>query len=148
LQEYKVAGGGKFDYAIIEPKDEETTKKAKDAGLIEQPFGEASDTDEKAAVAQGFMGLVFKYASSRTSSSSCRRTAPTASSSGSRTKIREIRDKGDDLHHKIGVLTGHDEISSPSDNDLVPSQMGKYLLDADDSSRRKLPRSTRSRTWT
>src|SRR3984957_9817013 len=61
LQEYKNAGAGKFDYSIIEPKDEDTKKKAKDAGLIEQPFGEASDTDEKAAVAQGFMGLVFKY---------------------------------------------------------------------------------------
>src|SRR5271165_4736359 len=41
LQEYKNAGGGKFEYAIIEPKDEDAKKKAKDAGLIEQPFGEA-----------------------------------------------------------------------------------------------------------
>src|SRR5580704_15936534 len=42
LQEYKNAGGGKFDYSIVEPKDEDAKKKAKDAGLIEQPFGEAS----------------------------------------------------------------------------------------------------------
>src|SRR5580698_7245871 len=53
LQEYKNAGGGKFEYVLIEPKDEETKKKAKDAGLIEQPFGEVSSTeDEKAAVTQ------------------------------------------------------------------------------------------------
>src|SRR5580704_9918754 len=61
LQEYKNAGAGKFDYTLVEPQDEETRKKAKDAGLIEQPFGEASDTDEKAAVTQGLMGLVFRY---------------------------------------------------------------------------------------
>src|SRR5215469_8318618 len=61
LQEYKNAGGGKFDYTLIEAKDEDTRKKAKDAGLVEQPFGEASGTEEeKAAVTQGFMGLVFK----------------------------------------------------------------------------------------
>src|SRR6202042_579561 len=47
LQEYKNAGGGKFDYSIIEPKDEDTKKKAKDAGLIEQPFGEASNTEDE-----------------------------------------------------------------------------------------------------
>src|SRR5258708_38794507 len=61
LQEYKNAGKGKFDYTLIEAKDEDTRKKAKDAGLIEQPFGEASATDEKAAVTQGFMGLVLRY---------------------------------------------------------------------------------------
>src|SRR6516164_7779345 len=61
LQEYKDSSGGKFDYQIIEAKDEDQKKAAKDAGLQEQPFGEASDTEEKAAVTQGFMGLVFKY---------------------------------------------------------------------------------------
>ncbi len=127
LQEYKVAGGGKFDYAIIEPKDDETKKKAKDAGLIEQPFGEASDTDEKAAVAQGFMGLVFKYGEQQ----DVIKFLPPDRTDGLEfwitNKIREIRDKGDDVHHKIGVLTGHDELK-PSDNDLVPSQMGKYSM--------------------
>jgi ABC-type uncharacterized transport system involved in gliding motility auxiliary subunit len=127
LQEYKNAGAGKFDYAIIEPKDEDTKKKAKDAGLIEQPFGEASDTDEKAAVAQGFMGLVFKYGEQQ----DVIKFLPPDRTDGLEfwitNKIREIRDKGDDVHHKIGVLTGHDELK-PSDNDLVPSQMGKYSM--------------------
>ncbi len=127
LQEYKNAGGGKFDYAIIEPKDDATKKTAKDAGLIEQPFGEASDTDEKAAVAQGFMGLVFKYGEQQ----DVIKFLPPDRTDGLEfwitNKIREIRDKGDDLHHKIGVLTGHDELK-PSDNDLVPSQMGKYSM--------------------
>src|SRR5580692_9443586 len=127
LQEYKNAGHGKFEYALVEPKDEETKKKAKDAGLIEQPFGEASDTDEKAAVAQGFMGLVFKYGEQQ----DVIKFLPPDRTDGLEfwitNKIREIRDKGDDVHHKIGVLTGHDELK-PSDNDLVPSQMGKYSM--------------------
>ncbi len=127
MQEYKNAGGGKFDYALIEAKDEDTKKKAKDAGLLEQPFGEASDTDEKAAVTQGFMGLVFKYGEQQ----EVIKFLPPDRTDGLEfwitNKIREIRDKGDDVHHKIGVLTGHDEMK-PSDNDLVPSHMGKYSI--------------------
>jgi ABC-type uncharacterized transport system involved in gliding motility auxiliary subunit len=127
LQEYKNAGGGKFEYSIIESKDEDTKKKAKDAGLAEQPFGEASDTDEKAAVTQGFMGILFKYGEQQ----EVIKFLPPDRTDGLEfwitNKIREIRDKGDDIHHKIGVLTGHDEIK-PSDNDLVPTNMGKFSM--------------------
>jgi ABC-type uncharacterized transport system involved in gliding motility auxiliary subunit len=128
LQEYKNAGDGKFDYALIDSKDEDTKKKAKDAGLIEQPFGEASGTeDEKAAVTQGFMGLVFKYGEQQ----DVIKFLPPDRTDGLEfwitNKIREIRDKGDDIHHKIGVLTGDDEIK-PSDNNLVPSNMGKFSM--------------------
>src|ERR1700735_3543108 len=128
LQEYKNAGGGKFEYVLIEPKDEETKKKAKDAGLIEQPFGEVSSTeDEKAAVTQGFMGLVLKYGEQQ----DVIKFLPPDRTDGLEfwvtNKIREIRDKGDDIHHKIGVLTGDDEIK-PSDNNLVPSNMGKFSM--------------------
>jgi ABC-type uncharacterized transport system involved in gliding motility auxiliary subunit len=127
LEEYKNAGAGKFTYEIIEPKDEDTKKKAKDAGLIEQPFGEASETDEKAAVTQGFMGLVFRYGEQQ----DVIKFLPPDRTDGLEfwvtNKIREIRDKGDDIHHKIGVLTGHDEIK-PNDNNLVPSNMGKFSM--------------------
>lgn len=127
LQEYKDASGGKLDYTMIEPKDEETRKKAKDAGLIEQPFGEASDTDEKAAVTQGFMGMVLKYGEQQ----DVIKFLPPDRTDGLEfwitNKIREIRDKGDDIHHKIGVLTGDDEIK-PSDNNLAPSSMGKFSM--------------------
>jgi ABC-type uncharacterized transport system involved in gliding motility auxiliary subunit len=127
LQEYKNAGSGKFDYAIIEPKDDDTKKKAKDAGLLEQPFGEASDTDEKAAVTQGFMGLVLKYGEQQ----DVIKFLPPDRTDGLEfwitNKIREVRDKGDDIHHKIGVLSGHDEIK-PSDSNLAPSNMGKFSM--------------------
>jgi ABC-type uncharacterized transport system involved in gliding motility auxiliary subunit len=128
LQEYKNAGGDKFDYTLIDSKDEDTKKKAKDAGLIEQPFGEASGTEEeKAAVTQGFMGLVFKYGEQQ----DVIKFLPPDRTDGLEfwitNKIREIRDKGDDIHHKIGVLTGQDEIK-PSDNNLVPTNMGKFSM--------------------
>jgi len=124
LQEYKDASGGKFEYQIIEAKDEEQKKAAKDAGLQEQPFGEASDTEEKAAVTQGFMGIVFKYGSEKDAI----KFLPPERSDGLEfwitNKVREIRDKGDDIKHKIGVLTGHDEMKLTEAN-LVPSSQGK-----------------------
>jgi ABC-type uncharacterized transport system involved in gliding motility auxiliary subunit len=121
LQEYKEASGGKFDYSISEPKTDEEKKVAKDAGLVEQPFGEASDTEDKAAVAQGFMGLVFKYGSEKDAIKFMPPDANAGLEFWITNKVREIRDKGDNLKHKIGVLSGHDEIKL-TDANLVPSQ--------------------------
>ena len=125
LQEYKDGSGGHFDYEIIEANTEEQKKAAKDAGLVEQPFGEASETDEqKAAVAQGFMGIVLKYGAEKDAI----KFLPPERSDGLEfwitNKVREIRDRGDNIKHKIGTLTGHDEIKL-SEANLVPSQMGK-----------------------
>jgi len=111
LQEYKDASGGHFDYRLIE---------AKEAGIQEQQMGEASATeDEKGAVTQGYMGLVFKYGSEKD-------TIPSLSPDHSdglefwiTNKLREIRDKADNNKHKVGVLTGHDEIKLTESN-LVP----------------------------
>jgi ABC-type uncharacterized transport system involved in gliding motility auxiliary subunit len=125
LQEYKDKGGSKFDYEIIEANTEEQKKAAKDAGLVEQPFGEASETDEqKGAVAQGFMGIVLKYGAEKDAI----KFLPPERSDGLEfwitNKIREIRDRGDNIKHKIGVLTGHEELKL-TDSNLVPAQMGK-----------------------
>jgi ABC-type uncharacterized transport system involved in gliding motility auxiliary subunit len=123
LQEYKDQSGGKFDYTIIEAKDEEQKKAAKEAGLQEQPFGETSATEEKAALTMGFMGLIFKYGSEKDAIKSL-----PLDTKGLEfwitNKVREIRDKGDDIKHKIGVLSGHEEIKLTEPN-LVPSQAGK-----------------------
>jgi ABC-type uncharacterized transport system involved in gliding motility auxiliary subunit len=127
LQEYKNAGGGKFDYALIQPKDEETKKKAKDAGLIEQPFGEASATDEKEAVTEGYMGLVFRYGEQQDVIKFLSPDRTDGLEFWITNKIREIRDKGDDIHHKIGVLTGSDEIKLTEAN-LAPTNMGKFNI--------------------
>jgi len=124
LQEYKDAGHGKFDYEIVEAKDDEQKKVAKDAGLVEQPFGEASATDEKAAVALGFMGLVFKYGPEKDAIKFLDPGRNDGLEFWITNKIREVTDKADDKKHKIGVLTGHDEMKLTEAN-LVPAQMGK-----------------------
>ncbi len=124
LQDYKDNSGGHFDYAIIEAKDEETKKAAKDAQLVEQPFGEANETENSAAVTQGFMGLVIKYGSEKDAI----KFLPPDRTDGLEfwitNKIREVRDRGDNLKHKIGVLTGHDEMKLTEAN-LIPSGQGK-----------------------
>ena len=125
LQEYKNAGGGKFDYNLIEVKDDEKKKdEAEKAGLKAVPFGEASETDEKVGLTQGYMGLVFKYGVEKD-------VIPVLSPDNNQglefwitNKIRELRDKGDNIKHKVGVLTGDDEMKL-SEANLVPTQMGK-----------------------
>ncbi len=125
LNEYKQQGGGKFEFSVIEPKTEDEKKAAKEAGLIEQPFGEADNSGEdKMAVSQGFMGLVIKYGSEKDAI----KFIPPGQTDGLEfwitNKIREIRDKADDVKHKVGVLTGHDEMKLTEPN-LVPAQSGK-----------------------
>jgi len=127
LQEYKDAGHGKFAYSIIEPKDDDTRKRAKDAGLIEQPFGETSATDERAAVTQGFMGLVLRYGEQQDVIKFLSPDRTEGLEFWITNKIREVRDKGDDIHHKVGVLTGHDEIKTTEAN-LAPANMGKFAM--------------------
>ncbi len=127
LQEYKDASGGKFDYTMIEAKDEETKKAAKEAGLAEQPFGEASDTEDKAAVTMGFMGLVLKYGSEKDAIKSLQPERTDGLEFWITNKIRELRDKGDGVKHKIGVVSGKDEIKL-TDTNLVPANMGKFSI--------------------
>jgi hypothetical protein len=124
LQEYQEKSGGHFTYTIKEPKTDDERKEAKDAGLIEQPFGEASETEEKAAVTKGYMGLVFKYGAEKDAI----KFLPPDRTDGLEfwitNKVREIRDKGDDIKHKIGVITGKDEIKLSEPN-LIPANQGK-----------------------
>ncbi len=130
LQQYKEAGKGKFDYTIIEAKDEETKKKAKEGGLQEVQFGQGSDED-KAEFAKGYMGLVINYGTEKDTVPG-NNQGPKALSPDQATglefwitnKIREVRDRGDGIKHKIGVLTGHDEIKLSEPN-LLPSSAGR-----------------------
>jgi ABC-type uncharacterized transport system involved in gliding motility auxiliary subunit len=122
LKEYDRAGKGKFKFTLIEANTDELRTQAKEAGLQEQPFVDPSQTSEdQAAVAQGYMGLVFKYGSEKT-------VIPFLSPAGQdglefwiTNKIREIRDKADDIKHRIGVITDKDELKL-SDQNLIPKQ--------------------------
>lgn len=121
LKEYERAGGGKFRYLIIEPKTEDLRSAAKEAGLKEAAFGEGSETGEdQASIAQGYMGIVIKYGSEKD-------TIPILSPDRAdglefwiTNKIREVRDKNDNIQHRIGILSGKDEIKI-SEANLVPN---------------------------
>src|SRR5262245_2745154 len=122
LKEYERAGKGEFKFTLIEPNTDELRQQAKDAGLQEQPFGEVSATGEdQASIAQGYLGLVFKYGSEKT-------TIPTLFPNQTdglefwiTNKIRELRDKADNLKYRIGVVSQKDELKL-TDTNLVPKQ--------------------------
>lgn len=124
LKEYERVSGGKFKYTIIEPDTDELREKAREAGLQEQPFGEASATgDDQASVTQGFMGLVFKYGSEKGVIPALHPARGEGLEFWITNKIREIRDKNDDIKHRIGVVTGKDELKL-DDTNLVARQGG------------------------
>jgi gliding motility-associatede transport system auxiliary component len=122
LRLYQQRGGSKFQYTIIEAKSEDQRQAAKEAGLKDVAFGEGSETGEdQASIAQGYMGLVFKYGSEKEVIPIIQPDRADGLEFWISNKIREIRDKADSIHHKIGVISGKDEIKL-SDTNLVPSQ--------------------------
>ncbi|HLV65927.1 MAG TPA: Gldg family protein [Polyangiaceae bacterium] len=122
LKSYERAGKGKFTFTIIEPNTDELRQQAKEAGLQEQPFGEVSATGEdQASIAQGYLGLVFKYGSEKAVIPQLMPGQTDGLEFWITNKIREIRDKADDIKHRIGVVTNKDELKL-TDTNLVPRQ--------------------------
>jgi len=124
LKEYEQSSNGKLKYSIIEPKTDEEKEAAKKAGLQEAAFGEGSETGaDQATIKRGFMGMVFKYGSEQ-------EVIPILSPDSTQglefwitNKIREIRDRADNLSQKFGIITGKDEIKMTEAN-LVAAQGG------------------------
>jgi len=128
LGQYEASGGGHFRYSVIEAKDEDSRRKAKEAGLVEQPYGEASGTEqETASLAKGYMGLVFKYGDQQ----DVIKFLPPDRTDGLEfwidNKIRELRAKAENRQYHLGVLTGNGEIAVDEEN-LVPSNTGKFSM--------------------
>lgn len=120
LKEYERAGGGKFKFTIIEAKTDDLRSQAKEAGLQEMAFGETSATGEdQASIAQGYMGLVFKYGSEKVVIPQLQPGQAEGLEFWITNKIREVRDKADDIKHRVGIITGKDELKL-SDSNLVP----------------------------
>jgi hypothetical protein len=122
LNEYERASKGKLHYTIVEPKTDDERAKAKEDGMQEAAFGEGSKTGkDQALISKGFMGISFKYGSEK-------EAIPIMSPEQSQglefwitNKIREIHDRADNDFHKIGLLTGKDEIKL-SESNLIASQ--------------------------
>lgn len=125
LGEYERAGKGNFKFSIIEPKTDEEREKAGEAGVQEQPFGEASAKgDGQASITQGYLGMVFKYGSEKGVIPALHPARGDGLEFFITNKIREIRDKNDDIKHRVGVITGKDELKL-TDTNLVPAQGGQ-----------------------
>ena len=122
LKEYERAGNGKFEYTLIEAKTDELKEQAKEAGLQPMAFGESDATGEdQTSIAQGYMGLVIKYGSEKQVIPQLNPSQATGLEFWITNKIREIRDKADDIKHKVGVVTGKDELKLDDPN-LTPKQ--------------------------
>lgn len=125
LDEYERAGNGKVKYTIIEPKTEEQRQAAKDAGLQEAMFGDPSATgEEQATISRGYMGMAFKYGSEKDQIPILSPEAAQGLEFWITNKIREVRDRADEISQKIGILTGKDEIKLSEPN-LIASQPGR-----------------------
>ena len=126
LMEYKRHGNGRVTYRVIEAKGEDARRKAKDLGLVEQPFGEADDAGE-VHLTQGFMGIAFAYGAEK----DVIKFLPPDRTDGLAfwldNKIRELRAKADGRSYRIGVLAGHGEMA-PSEANLVPTAQGRYSI--------------------
>jgi ABC-type uncharacterized transport system involved in gliding motility auxiliary subunit len=70
------------------------------------------------------MGLVINYGAERDTIKVLSPDNNTGMEFWITNKIREVRDKGDNLKHKIGLLTGHDEMKL-SEANLVPASSGQ-----------------------
>ena len=124
MREYERAGAGKFVYQKINPRSDAEKQEAKDYGLKEVTAAEGSETGEdQASIAQGYMGLVFLYGNEKD-------VLPVLSPDSTQglefwisNKIREVRDKADDVSRHVGLLTGKDEIKL-ADTNLVASEGG------------------------
>jgi ABC-type uncharacterized transport system involved in gliding motility auxiliary subunit len=120
LKEYQAKGDGKFKFTLIEANTEELKEKAKEAGLQPMTFGEQSATGgDQATIAQGYMGLVFKYKSEKDTIPQLDPSRAEGLEFWITNQIREIRDKAESIKHKVGVVTNKDELKL-SDNNLIP----------------------------
>jgi ABC-type uncharacterized transport system involved in gliding motility auxiliary subunit len=122
MKEYERAGKGKFKFTLIEAKSDEQREQAKEAGLQEMAFGETSATgDDQASIAKGYMGLVLKYGSEKGVIPQLAPNRAEGLEFWITNKIREVRDKSENIKHRVGVITGKDELKL-SDGNLVPKQ--------------------------
>lgn len=125
LKLYERASGGKLEYTIVEATTDEQKQAAKEAGLQDLAFGEGSETGEdKATISQGFMGLVFKYGSEKDKIPVLSPDRADGLEFWVTNKIREVRDRADDIKHRIGVVSGKDELKL-SDTNLVSGGGGR-----------------------
>lgn len=125
LKSYERAGEGKFKYTLIEPETDEARKQAEEAGLQPMAMGDPGESaGDQIAIAQGYLGLVFKYGSEKDTIPQLQPGNSVGMEFWISNKIREVRDKADGIKHKVGVITQKDELKL-DDTNLLPRQGGR-----------------------
>jgi ABC-type uncharacterized transport system involved in gliding motility auxiliary subunit len=117
LTAYQRESKGKLEFRLIEPITAELREQARQDGIVEHLPADEND----ASGANQFLGLALEYSNEK----AVIPQLPYDSANGLEfwitNKIREIRDKADGIKHRIGVVTGKDELKL-SDAYLVPKQ--------------------------
>jgi len=118
LERYRTASELRFEYTIVDTThDERAQSRARKAGLT--PFALLTGDEEVPDKLSGHMGIAIDYGAEHAT-----KTLTPQHANGLEfavaTKIREVRLLGEGKKHRIGVLTGHDELLLSEPN-LVPS---------------------------
>jgi ABC-type uncharacterized transport system len=130
LAAYEERGAGSFKFRLIEAQSDEQREQAMADGLQEQPFWEKGGADAAPMNARrGFVGLVFRYGSQKAVIPALPVDAGGGLEFWVTNKIREIPNKADGIHYRIGVVTGKKElklsdtnlVAKPAPNGQVPS---------------------------
>lgn len=122
MREYERSSGGKFIYQKVIAKNDAERQEAKEAQCREAAFGEGSETGEDATqITQGYMCLVFLYGDEKDNIPMLSPDSVAGLEFWVSNKVREVRDKAEDNHRRIGVITGHDEIKLTEQN-LLPNE--------------------------
>jgi hypothetical protein len=118
LERFKASGAQRFDYAIVDATDEDQKETAKKAGL--KPFELLVGDSGTPITITGFMGLSFDYGPEHDTISVLSPEITKGLEYWVASKVREVRARAEGTKHRIGVLTGHDEIKLSEPN-LVPA---------------------------
>ena len=119
LKEYQHASNGKLKFTLIEANTDELRQRAKDAGLEPMTSIDANAASgDKAEIAQGYMGIVLKYGSEKEVIPQMSPGMNVGLEFWITNKIREVRDRAENLKHQIGVISNKDEIKL-TDNNLL-----------------------------
>jgi hypothetical protein len=119
LDEYVRLGNKNVTYEVVDINSLEgearakAESKAQEAGLKKQVLGEAKGPSAKqATIGEGYLGMVLSYGGERAvvdQQDGLDERNPQGLEFLISNKIRELRDKEDNIVHKIGYLQGHKE---------------------------------------
>ena len=113
--------------SFLDSDNSEAKKAARDAGLVEQTFGEEVDGSKDSAVlTRGYSGLVMKYGVEQDVIPALPQNDGSGLEFMITNKLRDLSAKASGKKTRIGVLVSKDEIKL-TDNNLAPTKPGQVF---------------------